>query len=58
MTGIFVRVQRPEGMVNVEFDQLTDSEMHAFVKTQDPADGWLWAVSLAKWIRENVKTQE
>lgn len=54
MTGIFIRLNGK----SVEFDQLTDEQMREFIATQNPDEGWGWAMSLARWIRDNVKTEE
>jgi hypothetical protein len=54
MTGAFVRVYRDGKWRNVEFDQLTDSEMDK-VANDDPEKGWMWAKFFAKWIRDNIK---
>jgi len=54
MTGAYVRVKREGGWENVEFELLTDEEMKEFSKSQ-PKDGWLWAIFLAKYLRDNIK---
>jgi hypothetical protein len=55
MTGIYVRVRREGRWQNLEFDELTDGELDAFIAAQDPAKGWAWAKVLARWIREHVE---
>lgn len=55
MTGFYVRVQRDGAWQNLEFDQLTDAELEAFVAAQPVERGWRWAVALARWIREYVQ---
>jgi hypothetical protein len=57
MTGIYVRVEREGRWQSVEFDQLTDEEMRAFAR-DSTRNGWEWAISLAQWIRDNVKEKE
>ena len=55
MTGIFVRIERDGRWQLLEFDQLTDAEMVAFIKTQPLTEGWSWAFRLAAWIRDHVE---
>ena len=58
MTGVYVRVEREGRFLNIEFDQLTDDEMRAFLleKTRNGQHGWIsgLAVILAVWIRDHV----
>jgi hypothetical protein len=56
MTGAFVRVYRNGTWQNIEFDQLTDSEMYIFAE-EHPEDGWKWAMFLGAWIRNNIKEE-
>jgi hypothetical protein len=53
MTGAYIRVQRDGRWDKVEIDQLTDAEL-AEMAASKPNDGWMWAIFLAKWIRDNV----
>ena len=57
MTGIYVRVKRDGKFENIEFELLTDKEMEEFVamKREQKQDGWSWAISLAKFLRDNIK---
>lgn len=63
MTGIIIRIKKDDKWKNVEFDQMTDQEMGEFVREKiannpgDPHEGWNWAMTLAKWIRDNIKEQ-
>jgi hypothetical protein len=53
MTGYVVRVKRGGKLVHVDFDELTDEE---FERVEVPADdGWVWAVALAYFIRDNLR---
>jgi hypothetical protein len=52
MTGYVVRVRRGGRWVNVDFDELHDHEFDQVMLPRD--DGWMWAVALAKWIRDHV----
>lgn len=52
MTGYFIRIERDGKWQAVELDQMTDEELEVFFK-DNPAST-KWAISLAKWIRDNV----
>jgi len=55
MTGLYVRVHRDGAWQNLEYDQLTDAELEAFAAAQPVEQGWLWAMALARWIRDHVR---
>ena len=57
MTGIYVRVKRNGKFENVEFELLTNKEMEEFVamKREHELDGWGWAITYAKYLRDKVK---
>lgn len=55
MTGAWVRIQRGDKWMNVEIDQLTDAELDMFAEQQGIERGWVWAKSLAKYIRDNFQ---
>lgn len=57
MTGIYVRIKRAGKWQSIEFDQLTDDEMEAFVRSKPGneeviQEGWRWAIALAKIIQK------
>ena len=54
MTNIYVRVNRNGVWVNVEIDQLTDSELTTYFRSMDEKRAAQWAITLAAWIRDNV----
>jgi hypothetical protein len=54
VTGIYVRVERAGQWQKIEIDQMTDTELEAFVASQPVEQGWAWAVGLARWIRDHV----
>jgi hypothetical protein len=53
MTGIYVRIERDGRWQSVEFEDLTEAEMGAFIRERPASDGWAWAIRLAGWIREH-----
>jgi hypothetical protein len=53
MTGIFVRIERDGRSQAVEFEDLTEAEMSAFIRERPASDGWAWAIRLAGWIRDH-----
>ena len=57
MTGAFVRIKRDGKWQNIEIDQLTDNELESFF-LEHPEAGLKWAIVLAKWIRDNVTSDE
>lgn len=56
MTGAYVRMLRDGKWQNIDFDQLTNEEMDAYIKAH-PEDGWNWAKFIAKFIRDNIKEE-
>lgn len=62
MTGYYVRAQDESGRwCAVEIDRMTDVQLDAFRdRVCDRgaevamADGWKWALALARWIRDHV----
>ena len=52
MTGYYVRIERGGKFEPVEIDKMTDQEMNDFFAGHK--DAGKWAISLAKWIRDNV----
>lgn len=61
MTGLYLRVLRDGKYQNIEMDQLTDAEFTELEeqrKDDAPGIGWRFAISLAKWIRDNVKEEK
>lgn len=57
MTGAFVRVRRGSEWVNIEIDQLEDSELEAFFASQPEERVRAWAKFLAAWVRDHVRAQ-
>jgi len=57
VTGIYIHILRGGRWITEEVDQLTDTELDAFLERQKGGidDGWNWVRTLAIWIRENVK---
>lgn len=59
MTGYFIRVEREGKFESVEIDQMTDAELKTLFEDQDKKDNGIstraWAITLAKWIRDNVR---
>jgi hypothetical protein len=55
MTGLYVEIRRDGVQQQVEIDQLTDIELVVFAGGQPMERGWEVAISLAAWIRENVR---
>jgi hypothetical protein len=56
MTGYHVRMKRDGEWQNLDVAELTDAELEDWERVQS-GDGWPWAIALAKWIRDNVKTE-
>jgi hypothetical protein len=51
MTGFVVQARRNGMPTWVDIDELTDAELE---RVELPADdGWIWAIGLAKWIRDH-----
>jgi hypothetical protein len=56
MTGYYIRIERDGEWQNLDVAELTDAELD-FWQEQSPIAGWHWAKVLARWIRDNVKTE-
>ncbi len=56
MTGFFVRVCRDGKWQALDIAEMTDAELDEFFATVERMRAIAWAKSLAKWIRDNVKT--
>jgi hypothetical protein len=54
MTGYYVRIQRDGKWQALDIATLTDEELERLEKP--PEKGWPWAIALARWIRDNVKS--
>lgn len=56
-TGIYVRVKTEAGYIPLGIDQLTDEELDDYIKRRGEDFDWSgWVRTLAKWIRDNVKS--
>ena len=53
MTNAFVRMKRDGKWQSIEIDHLTDKELITLAEDQ-PTEGWVWAMFLVMWIRDNV----
>jgi hypothetical protein len=52
VTGIYVRIERDGRWQDLEIEALADPELESFFSGQDCES---WAISLVKWIRDNVR---
>ncbi len=57
MVGVYVRIKR-DRWISIDFDEMTEDEMLAFLREKEPE--WVrgLAVILATWIHENVKEEK
>lgn len=54
MTGAYVRFKRDGVWQSLEIDELTEEELIQYA-SDHPADGWMWAKFLVKWLKEAAK---
>ncbi len=55
MTGCFVRISRDGFYQNLDITELTDQELADFFRDKDRGRLESWAITLTRWIRDNVK---
>lgn len=56
MTEMYVRIQGPKGTwSSKEIEKLTNQELANWALGLDKEQATQWALSLVRWIRENVK---
>ena len=54
VTGAFVRIKRDDRWQAIDIATMTEEELIQLSEDQ-PARGWIWAIFLASWVRDNVK---